>query len=164
MSFWKRLLKATAQRGRHGVCEIASAVQRRYVGYLPAFDFFRLPRGVQRRFLSNSLNCRTSSSDISGYYAGFQEGHGTENGRGAALYVWITRHSMAGERNENGMGPACHVWISLKRIVRPVSKWLPYFFFKNLLPSIQFKSPVHPHILNFIIKINNKRFRVANLY
>jgi hypothetical protein len=53
MPFWKRPLKATAQRGRerHGMCELASAVQRRYVVNLPAFGFFRLPRGVPRRLL-----------------------------------------------------------------------------------------------------------------
>jgi hypothetical protein len=37
MSFWKRPLKATAGV-QHGVCELASAVQRRHVGNLPAFD------------------------------------------------------------------------------------------------------------------------------
>jgi hypothetical protein len=36
---------------RHGICELASAVQRRHVGDLPAFVFFRLPRGVPRRLL-----------------------------------------------------------------------------------------------------------------
>jgi hypothetical protein len=35
---------------------------------------------------TNPLNCRTSSSDISGYHAGFHEGHGT-----------------VGERQERGM-------------------------------------------------------------
>jgi hypothetical protein len=45
------------------------------------------------------LNCWTSSSDISGYYADFHEGHGTVGawqGRGMA---W----------QENGMGTACYV-------------------------------------------------------
>jgi hypothetical protein len=57
MPFRKRLLKATAQRGmgmaweRHGMCELASAVHRRHMGHLPAFGFFRLPRGVPRRLL-----------------------------------------------------------------------------------------------------------------
>jgi hypothetical protein len=36
---------------RHGMCELASAVQRRHVGDLPAFGFFRLPRGVPRSLL-----------------------------------------------------------------------------------------------------------------
>jgi hypothetical protein len=42
MPFWKRPLKATAG-SRHGMCELASAVQRRHVGDLPAFGFIRLP-------------------------------------------------------------------------------------------------------------------------
>jgi hypothetical protein len=60
MPFWKRLLKATAQRGMawhwHGtdMCELTSAVQRRHVGYLPAFGFFRLPRGDPRSLLSDA--------------------------------------------------------------------------------------------------------------
>jgi hypothetical protein len=60
MPFWKRLLKATAQRLMgaawewHGMCELTSAVQRRHVGDLPAFGFFRLPRGVPRRLLSEA--------------------------------------------------------------------------------------------------------------
>jgi hypothetical protein len=61
------------------------------------------------------LNCRTSSSDISGYHADFtKDTVRSENGRGAAWHVWInaarhgrerhatcelTRHAMAG----NGM-------------------------------------------------------------
>ena len=100
------------------------AVERRPVGYLPAFGFFRLPRGVPRRLLSEAyqsssqrripttvksgsstiqkddlLNGWTSSSDISGYHADFHEGHGTVGawqGRGTA---W----------QGNGMGTACFV-------------------------------------------------------
>jgi len=85
-------------RSRH-----STAVKRRPVGYVHAFGFFRLPRGVPRRLLSeayqsssqrsipttvksdsstlqkkdNLLNCWTSSSDISGYHADFHEEHGT---------------------------------------------------------------------------------------
>jgi hypothetical protein len=59
MPFWKRILKATAwswQGGgmgtawkRHGMCELASAVQRRHVGDLSTFGFFLLPHGVRER-------------------------------------------------------------------------------------------------------------------
>jgi hypothetical protein len=42
----------------HGMCESASAVQRRHVGDLPAFGFFRLPRGVRRRLLSEAYQIR----------------------------------------------------------------------------------------------------------
>ena len=80
----------------------STTVQRRPVGYLPAFGVFWLPHGVPRRLLSEAyqsssqrsipttvksgsstlqkrdlLNCWTSSSDISGYHADFHEGHGT---------------------------------------------------------------------------------------
>ena len=89
-----------------------TAVERRPVGDLPAFGFFRLPHGVPRRLLSEAyqsssqrsipttvksgnstlqkndlLNCWTSSSDTSGYHADFHEGHGTVGawqGRGMA--------------------------------------------------------------------------------
>jgi hypothetical protein len=45
----------TARHGNgHGMCELASPVQRRHVGDLPAFGFFRLPRGVPRRLLSEA--------------------------------------------------------------------------------------------------------------
>jgi len=80
----------------------STVVERRPVGYLPAFGFFRQLRGVPRRLLSEAyqtssqrsihttaksgistlqkddlLNCWTSSSDISGHHADFHEGHGT---------------------------------------------------------------------------------------
>jgi hypothetical protein len=57
----------------HAMCELASAVIRQHVGDVPAFGFFRLPRGVPRSL----LNCRTSSSNISAFHAHFHEGHGT---------------------------------------------------------------------------------------
>jgi hypothetical protein len=92
----------------------STAVETRPVGYLPAFGFFRLPRGVPRRLLSEAyqsssqrsiptavkngsstkkddlLNCWTSSSDVSGYHADFHEGHGTVGagqGRGMACVI-----------------------------------------------------------------------------
>jgi hypothetical protein len=80
---------AWARHGHSMTCELASAVQRLHVGDLRAFGFFWLPRGFPRRLSEhiNTLNCRTSSSDISGYYADFHEGHGTVGewqGRGMA--------------------------------------------------------------------------------
>jgi hypothetical protein len=55
----------------HGTCELPSAVQRRHVDDLPAFVFFRLPRGVTRRLLSEAYQkhrifpatTRTSTKD-----------------------------------------------------------------------------------------------------
>ena len=82
----------------------STAVERRPVGYLSAFGFFRLTRGVPRRLLSDAggqcetkqhlpwtrkrvvsshykkddlLKYWTSSSDISGYHAEFHERNGT---------------------------------------------------------------------------------------
>ena len=98
----------SSQRPRH-----STAVERRPVDYLPAFGFFRLPRGVPRRLLSEAyqsssqrsipttvksgsstlqkkddlLNCWSTSSDVSGYLADFHEGRGTVGagqGRGMA--------------------------------------------------------------------------------
>ena len=90
----------------------STAAERRPVGYLLAFGFFRPARGVPRRLLSEAyqtssqrsipttvkcgigtlpkndpLNCWTSSSNISGYHADLHEGHGTvgvEQGNGMA--------------------------------------------------------------------------------
>jgi hypothetical protein len=45
------VLKATSQghgtvRHGHGMCELASAIQRQHMGNLPAFGFFWLPHRV----------------------------------------------------------------------------------------------------------------------
>jgi hypothetical protein len=101
------LIMPFSSRPRH-----STAVGRRPEGYLPAFDFFRVPRDVPRRLLSEAyqsssqrsipttvkngsstlkkddlLNCWTRNSDNSGYNADFHEGHGTVGaglGRGMA--------------------------------------------------------------------------------
>jgi hypothetical protein len=39
---------------RHGMCELASVIQRRHVGDLPAFGLFLLPRGVPGCLLSEA--------------------------------------------------------------------------------------------------------------
>jgi hypothetical protein len=39
---------------RHGICELASAVQRRHVGDLPAFGLLLLPRPVPGSLLSEA--------------------------------------------------------------------------------------------------------------
>jgi hypothetical protein len=84
MTFWKKLLKATAQRGMdtasawHGMRELASAVQRRRVGDLPLSaspgHHAEFHDGYQKH--TNPLNCKTSSSDTSGYHADFHKGYG----------------------------------------------------------------------------------------
>jgi hypothetical protein len=40
----------------------STAVERRPMGYLPAFGFFRLPRGVPRRFLSEAYQSSSQRS------------------------------------------------------------------------------------------------------
>jgi hypothetical protein len=112
-------------RSRH-----STAVERHPVGYLHALGFFRLPRGVPRRLLSEAypscsqrsipttvnsgsstlqkddlLNCWSNSSDISGYHADFHDGHGTVGaGQGRGIACVNQRHGMAGERHWNGHG------------------------------------------------------------
>jgi hypothetical protein len=50
---------------------------------------------------TNPLNCRISSSDISGYHAGFHEGHDTVGE--------CQRRGMAEERHGRGMDAAWYV-------------------------------------------------------
>jgi hypothetical protein len=120
----------------HGMCELQSAIQRRHVGDMPAFGFFQLPRGVSRSLLQNHTNpliCRTSSSDISGYRADFQEGHGTVGewqGRGMACVnqtlphcvnqIGKTRskHLSARHGRRTALAPLWHVRWSGVRTVR----------------------------------------------
>jgi len=53
------------------------------------------------------LNCWTSSSDISGYHADFDEGHGTVGaGQGVQHGMRELTHSMAGKRHGH---TACYV-------------------------------------------------------
>jgi hypothetical protein len=114
MPFRKRLLKDTEQRGMgaawtwHGMCDLASAVQRRHVGDMAAFGFHaEFHEGYQKH--TNPLNCRTSSSDISVYHTNFNEGHGNCRRTAGA------RHGMCELRETallgNGMGAAWHVGI-----------------------------------------------------
>jgi hypothetical protein len=74
---------STARRGmgmaRH--CELGSAVQRRHVGDLyprSASSSYRAEfhEGCNQKY-TNSFNCRTSNSNISGYHVDFHKEHGT---------------------------------------------------------------------------------------
>jgi hypothetical protein len=74
--------------GMASMCELALAIQRWHVGDLPMFVFSgyhaEFHNGCYQKH-TNPLNCRTSSSDVSGYQADFHEGHGTvgeRQGRG----------------------------------------------------------------------------------
>jgi hypothetical protein len=79
MPFWKWLLKATAQHGMACVNYYqlsrdntrATCLCSASSGYHAEFH-----EGCCQKH-TNSLNCRTSSSDNSSYHADFHEGHGT---------------------------------------------------------------------------------------
>jgi hypothetical protein len=49
---------------RHGMCELASAVQRRNVGDLPAFGFFLLPCGVPGKLLSEAYQSQMQVASV----------------------------------------------------------------------------------------------------
>jgi hypothetical protein len=95
MSFWKRILKAAAQRGMGAIWawhvwinidRLERACGRPVrVRLLPVYDA-EFHEGCYQKH-TNPLNCRTTSLDISGYHADFHEGHGTVGewqGRGMA--------------------------------------------------------------------------------
>jgi hypothetical protein len=63
---------------RHGMCELASAVQTWHVGDLPKFGFFLLARG-SRQFVIRSIPI----SDCSGQVASVKQS-GVCDGRGEA--------------------------------------------------------------------------------
>jgi len=60
-------MKATSQghgTARHGMCELTSAVERRPVGYLPAFGFFRLPCRVPQRLLQEAYQSQMQVASV----------------------------------------------------------------------------------------------------
>jgi hypothetical protein len=60
------------------MCELASAVQRRHVGDLPAFGFFRLPRGVPGSLLSEAYQSQMQVASV--------KRNNVCHGRGEAYY------------------------------------------------------------------------------
>jgi hypothetical protein len=60
---------------RHGMCEIASVVQRRYVDDLPAYGLFLLPRAVPGRLLSEAYQSQMQVASVkqSNVYHGREE-------------------------------------------------------------------------------------------
>jgi hypothetical protein len=105
----------------------STAVDRRPVGYLPAFGFFRLPRGISRR----TRHCRSTA--------------------GARHGTCELTHGMAGERHGNGMGTACYVWFGPKSYFitiaqslhslthnAPVRDCLPYWTASARCPLLTF--------------------------
>jgi hypothetical protein len=74
MPFWKRPLKTIAGSWqgdgmgsaweRHGMCELASAVQRRHVGDLSDFGSFLLPRGVPGSLLQEAYQTQMQVASV----------------------------------------------------------------------------------------------------
>ena len=109
----------------------STAVERRPVGYLPAFGFFRQPRGVPRRLLSEAYQSSSQRSIPTTAKCGIST---PQKRRYVKLldkqfeYFRLPRGltrrtrrcwSRAGERHgmcelTHGMGTACYVWIRLK--------------------------------------------------
>jgi hypothetical protein len=48
----------------HGMCELASAVQRPHVGDLPAFGLLLLPRGVPGSLLSETYQSQMQVASV----------------------------------------------------------------------------------------------------
>jgi hypothetical protein len=104
------VLKADSQghgtaRHRSGMgmawhCELALAVQRRHVGDLPAFCFFRLPRGIPRRLLSEAYHSVKLKDWQFGY---FRLPRGLSRTTRHCQRMAGARHGMAGERHANDM-------------------------------------------------------------
>jgi hypothetical protein len=104
---------------QHGMCELASAVQRWHAGVLPAFGFFQLQHGVPWRLLPEVYQSQMQF----GY---FRLPRGLSRRR---------RHCrrMTGARQGNIMGTAWYVWISLKstNIHSEYVKYLSLFHYNN---------------------------------
>jgi hypothetical protein len=85
---------------RYGLCELASTVQRRHVGDLPAFGFFRLQRGVPRRLLPEAYQSQMQF----GY---FRLPRGLSRRTRHCQRMAEARNGMCKlTRQENGMGTA----------------------------------------------------------
>jgi hypothetical protein len=124
MSFWKRFLKATAQRGIGMAWHMWISISHPETacGRPARVRLFQATTRSYTKVVIRSLNCRTSSSDISGCRAVFHEGHGTVGewqGRGMTCVnlsgtAW-TRHDMCeltlnGLIKFNEMGTYCYVF------------------------------------------------------
>ena len=124
MPFFSRPRHGTA---RHGTAQHSTAVERRPVSYLPAFGFFRLPRGVPRRFLSEAYQ----SSSQRSMPTSVKSGSSTLQKKticytvGLAVRIFpattrtitkdnaLSEHGRGAAWQGNGMGTACYVWICL---------------------------------------------------
>jgi hypothetical protein len=94
-------------RPRHSM-----AVKRRPVGYLPAFGFFRLPRGVPRSFLSEAYHSPSQRS----IPATVKSGSSTLQKRLAVRVFPATTRTFKKDTalSEQGRGAAWNVWINAR--------------------------------------------------
>ena len=118
----------------------STPVERRPVGYLPAFGFFRLPRGDPRRWLSetyqsqmqvasvklnnvchgrgkecsSTLQKRRSVKLLEYQFGYFRLPPGLSRRTRHYRSMARARHGMCELTARHGMGTACYVWIGLK--------------------------------------------------
>jgi hypothetical protein len=90
------------------MCELALAVQRRHVGDIPPRSassgyHVEIHKSCYQKHTS-LLNCRTGSSDISGYHVDFHEGHSTVGEwQACGMARELMQDGMAREWHGNGM-------------------------------------------------------------
>jgi hypothetical protein len=94
----------------------STAVERRPVGYLPAFGFFRQPRGVPRRLLSEAYQSSSQRSIPTTVKCGSST---LQKGQFVGLAVRIfpaTTRTFTKDTSllEKGRGAAWHVWINAR--------------------------------------------------
>jgi hypothetical protein len=98
----------------HGMCELTSAIQRQHVGDLPAFGFFRLPRWVPLRLLSEAYHS-VKLLDLQ-----FELSRRTQHYRRMAVsrhsMCELTRHGMAGEQHGRGTAWQGHSMGAARRV------------------------------------------------
>jgi hypothetical protein len=91
----------------------STAVKRRPVGYLPAFGFFRLPRGVPRRLFSDAYQ----SSSQRSIPTTVKSGSSTLQKKRLAVRVFpATTRTFTKDTalSEQGRDAAWHVWINAR--------------------------------------------------
>jgi hypothetical protein len=78
----------------HGMCKLASAVQRRYVGDLPGFGFFRLPHGYPGRLLSELCQSQMQVASVKQCNDFHRRGEAYYFGGRACVLVYFISHRL----------------------------------------------------------------------
>jgi len=97
----------------------STTVERRPVSYLPAFGFFRLPRGVSRIFLSEAYKFSLQRSIPTTVKSGISTLQKRQSVKTAGLAVRIFSATMwtftkDTALSKQGRGAAWHVWINAR--------------------------------------------------